>query len=48
MLSAEAQETLWLRVARAVVDDGMTQGQAVRTLKVSRKVFLTVDGHPVH
>lgn len=36
MLSSEAQETLRLRVARAVVEDGMTKAQAVRTFKVGR------------
>ena len=36
MLSAEAKETLRLRVVRAVVDGGMKQVEAVRTFKVSR------------
>jgi len=36
MLSSDAQECLRLRVARAVVDEGMRQIDAVRTFQVSR------------
>jgi len=36
MLSSDAQESLRSRVARSVVDEGMSQAQAVRTFKVSR------------
>lgn len=36
MLSSDAQEALRLRVARAVVDQGMRQADAVRTFGVSR------------
>jgi transposase len=36
MLDAKAKEALRLRVAHAVVDEGMSQGQAVRTFHVGR------------
>lgn len=36
MLGSDAQESLRLRVARAVVDQGMSQAEAVRVFKVSR------------
>jgi transposase len=36
MLDPKAKEALRLRVARAVVDEGMTQGDAVRTFHVGR------------
>jgi transposase len=36
MLSVEAKEALRLRVVRAVVDDGMPQGEAARVFQVSR------------